>query len=247
MDGVSPTTRSTSPNARPRPPAAGRRRARARRTPSGTARGRRRPSGTAAPPGARAATAAAPTGPGRPARPGSARTASTSTPPDTTRPRASKSAARGGVGLELAHRGLVAGDHVLRQEVHRRRVERDDGDRALAPDDYAPTHPAHAVSSAATALIASRSPPWSGIHGQLQRVAGVARDDVHVEVEDGLPGGPPAGLQDVHAVGAEAVGDAAGHRLAPCAHAREVLLGDRVQVRGVRAAGCTAGGRGWRG
>src|SRR3954469_2275783 len=37
-----------------------------------------------------------------------------------------------------------------------------------------------------------------GMPGQPQRVPRVARDDVHVEVEDGLPGRLAAGIEQVH-------------------------------------------------
>src|SRR4051794_7329641 len=41
--------------------------------------------------------------------------------------------------------------------------------------------------------------PRRGLPGQPQRVAVIARDHVQVEVEDGLPGLRPAGIEQVHA------------------------------------------------
>ena len=56
-----------------------------------------------------------------------------------------------------------------------------------------------------------------GLHrlaGEPQRVVVVARDHVHVEVEDRLPGGGLAGVEQVHAVGAEPVAHRPARRFA---------------------------------
>src|SRR5918999_5057314 len=53
----------------------------------------------------------------------------------------------------------------------------------------------------------------TGHPGEPQRVVRVARDDVHVEVEDGLPGGRSARVEQVHAVRPEALLDARGQLL----------------------------------
>ena len=67
--------------------------------------------------------------------------------------------------------------------------------------DYFAIPPASSCAAAAiSSRIARRRAPR-----QPQRIALVARDHVHVEVEDRLPGGGAAGVEQVHAVGAEAL------------------------------------------
>src|SRR5690349_3624257 len=51
------------------------------------------------------------------------------------------------------------------------------------------------------------------VPGQPQRVAGVTRDHVDVEVEDGLPGRLPARVEQVHAVRVQTLVHARGHQL----------------------------------
>ena len=89
----------------------------------------------------------------------------------------------------------------------------------------------------------SSGSPGRGHPGQLQRVVVVAGDHVEVEVEDRLPGGGAAGVEDVEAVGLERLlhprGEAAGGER--CVRL-EVLVGDLEQVRRVRRAGSPARG-----
>src|SRR3954447_3199147 len=70
---------------------------------------------------------------------------------------------------------------------------------------------------------------------KAQRVALVARDHVHVEVEDGLPGRRLARGQEIYPVAAEPVSHHECQPLGPLDRPVEVLLVDLVQVAGVPA------------
>ena len=71
--------------------------------------------------------------------------------------------------------------------------------------------------------------------GQPQRVARVARDDVHVEMKHRLPGGRPVGLQEVDAVGTQLLHGARGDPLRRRGDRLEVLGIDLVHVARMRA------------
>src|SRR4051812_35771042 len=75
----------------------------------------------------------------------------------------------------------------------------------------------------------------SGLPGQPQRVALVARDHVQVEVQDGLPRLLAARVEQVHAVGVQALRDPRGHDLRRPGAGREVLRVDHEQVLRVLA------------
>src|SRR4051794_38137017 len=79
-------------------------------------------------------------------------------------------------------------------------------------------------------LVAGRRHPR-----EAERVAFVARDDVHVVVEHGLPRRRAGVLHDADAVGTEALDDAAGHALDRAGDGGEVVLADGVHVGGVLA------------
>ena len=90
------------------------------------------------------------------------------------------------------------------------------------------------------AAISSRS-PGAGHPRQLQRIIRVARDHVHVEVEDRLPGRRAARVQQVDPVGAEPLGDTrAASRCAATATRRQVLRVGLEQIRDVRLRGTTS-------
>src|SRR5947209_13577222 len=65
---------------------------------------------------------------------------------------------------------------------------------------------------------------------QLQRVVPVARDDVHVEVEDRLPGGRLARVEQVDAVAPQPVAHSQREPLRGQQCARKILIADLVEV-----------------
>src|SRR5688500_4509688 len=65
---------------------------------------------------------------------------------------------------------------------------------------------------------------------QPQRVSFVARDDVHVEMEDGLPRGATARVEEVHAVGAQPLLHARGELLRHPRAGVEILVRHLEQV-----------------
>ena len=167
----------------------------------------------------------------------------TSTPPLTTRPSARTSRPRGGSAATSATAACRRGDHRRVEEVQRRRVEGQDRERALALEAHRLGHQAR---SAAPAAAISSASPGPGHPRQAQRVVAVARDHVDVEVEDRLPRGGAAGVQEVHAVGAERVLGARGEALGGGGARRQVLVADRQQVGRVLARDderVAAGGR----
>ena len=92
-----------------------------------------------------------------------------------------------------------------------------------------------ATAAISSGVAAARDPR------QLQRVVLVARDHVEVEVEDRLPGGRPAGVEDVEAVGLERLVHPrapAGGRRASCARGprRRSPSGRRECARGTTSA-----------
>src|SRR3954467_5041122 len=75
----------------------------------------------------------------------------------------------------------------------------------------------------------------SRVPRQPQGVSAIARDDVDVEVEHGLPRRRAAGVQEVHAVGAETLAQAGGQPFGGARTSGEVLVRDLEQVGGVAA------------
>src|SRR5215218_9854702 len=74
----------------------------------------------------------------------------------------------------------------------------------------------------------------SGMPRQPQRVGLEAWDDVHVEVEDGLPGRRAARVDQVDAVGAEALDLSAGQLLGGAQAGRQVIRRNLEQIARVR-------------
>src|SRR5690242_19156566 len=70
---------------------------------------------------------------------------------------------------------------------------------------------------------------------QPQRVVVVARDDVDVKVEHGLPGGLPARVQEVDSVGFKALLGAPREPLSRDYRRLEILMADLQQVANVIA------------
>src|SRR5690242_12109530 len=66
--------------------------------------------------------------------------------------------------------------------------------------------------------------------GKLEGVVLVAGDHVNVEVEDRLPGGRLAGIEQVHTVAAEPVAHLLGQVLRGRERVREIVVTDLVEV-----------------
>ena len=153
------------------------------------------------------------------------------------------------VGLELGDGGVQAVGHGRVEQVERRRVEGDDRQPVLAGDGHRPTGPALRRHGAHRSCcrrgrdlvgVARRRRPR-----QPQRIAVVARDHVDVEVEDRLPGGRAARVEQVDAVGTEALGGRPRQPLRRGDGGGEVLGIDLEQVGRVPAGddeGVAAGG-----
>ena len=157
----------------------------------------------------------------------------TSTPPVHARPSARRSRPRGCSARTCSIAAIRPSNTRVVEEVQRRLVDRQDGERPVLLERPG-TQVGHTRSSSAVSLISSMSPS-AGDPRQLQRVVVVARDDVDVEVEDGLPRRRAARVQEVDAVGAERLLRPVREALR-AAHARvEVLRGIDSRSVGARA------------
>ena len=159
----------------------------------------------------------------------------TSTPPVHARPSARMSSPRGGSAPHLSIAALSAVEDLLGRRGSAAAC-RSSGRRAARRARASRARGRSRRSASAAAAISSWS-PGAGIHGSSQRVVLVARDDVDVEVEDRLPRRGAARVEQVDAVGAEALA-----RLAARAAARPACT--RRGPRRDRRAGPCACSRG---